>query len=399
MDSDWIVEQFEPRKKFLDFVKELYGDTLLDDIGKDPKRWLEELDIIMYMVARSNIVGGVGIFEPPKDEPEFRAIGGNVFYYDGKQVRLHGLWMARETDDYSEEAVPGQKKIEWTRYKLDMQAVLKIKTDYKDINPEDLFPENVKAKGVLIKDNKRPIYKIELNIKGKTKSIYAKGSYIMKSYWYEESKPSYRLTNLAGAQKITSEDELEKTEALREGGINVPDIVAIYKSDLEDFLFIEDIEGKRPDKCFDDHLDILIKEDSTMLAKLCKIGFRKQGFTSFDDKVFDGKKLYMIDSEDIMDLYHFDDIDYKKIVLDESGAMLKEFKEYQAHFFKKMLKDAIYNYRNDMLIEESDKIKYIEHFYQEMNWKLSDNEISDLLFFEDLYQTYGGHISMMMDCD
>ena len=398
MDSDWIVEQFKPRKKFLDFVQELYGDTLLDDIGKDPKRWLEELDIIMHMVTKHNIVGGVGIWAPPEDEPEFRAIGGNVFYYDGEQTRLQGLWTARETDDYSIEAVPGQKKIEWTNYRFDRRAVLKIKNDYKDIDSEELFPENVEAKGVLIKDDKRPIYKIELNIKGKTKKIYAKGSHIMKSYWYEEYKPSYRLINLSGAQKITSEDELEKTEALKEGGINVPDIVAIYNSDLEDFLFIEEIEGKRPDECFANHLDKLIEEDSAMLARLCKMGFRKQGFTSFDDKVFDGKKLYMIDSEDIMGLYHYDNIDYKSIVLDESGKMLKEFKEYQAHFFKKMLKDAIYGYRDNMLTEENDKIKYIKHFYQEMDWKLPDDELSDLLSFEDLYQTYGGHLSMMMDC-
>ena len=107
----------------------------------------------------------------------------------------------------------------------------------------------------------------------------------------------------------------------------------------------------------------------------------------------------MIDSEDIIGLYSQERINYENIVLDQSGQKLNEFKEFQAVFFKQILKDAIYNYRNNMLTEEKDKIKYIEYFYKEMDWELSEDTIQDLLTFDKFYQTYEGSISMMMDCD
>jgi hypothetical protein len=310
------------------------------------------------------------------------------------------LWLAKEIPDYSKGLDTDEKTTEWTHYKLGTGARIEKSKKFKAISIDDLLPENFEQHAELVKDRKRPIFRFSVSNNGIEERIYAKGSQITWELFYAESKPSYRLTPLAGVRKASSKAELEITRKLMQAGIKGPEIVGTYISDFEDFFFLKEVEGKRPDLCFEEHREEMIRQDAVMLARLCRLGYRKQGFEDFDDKVFNGNDLYLIDAEEIVDLYSYIGIDFREIILDPTGKDLRKFRRYQRSFFKLILKDAIYIYRDTLLPEEQHKVRYIESFFKEFGWKKpTTNEINRLLTFPKNYQTYGSFIAMMLDTD
>jgi hypothetical protein len=138
-----------------------------------------------------------------------------------------------------------------------------------------------------------------------------------------------------------------------------------------------------------------------MLAVLCKAGYRKEGFADFDDKIFDGEKLYLIDMDELKDLYFILGTDFREILLDPTNKDdLIKFRDSQAKLFKNILKDALFDYKNSLASDIENQTLYINSFYQEMGWKLAEkSEIGRLTTFEKDYMTLDRYIISMTEED
>jgi hypothetical protein len=147
------------------------------------------------------------------------------------------------------------------------------------------------------------------------------------------------------------------------------------------------------------HRGEIIRQDAEILAMLCIAGYRKMGFSDFDDKVFDGANLHLIDVDECRDIYAELSLDYRKMLLNPSGkADLNKFRKLQKAVFQAALKDAIFMYRDSLTPTDKDKTEYIRSFYRKIGWKEpSDKEVKKLTSFPDNYQTVDGWMSMMND--
>lgn len=393
---EFSYQKVPARRGLIDFLKEQGEKNILKRIGKNPKAWLEELSLIMHVVTGNSLVGVTGFFPPPIEDPNFQKIGNNAYFYDGKNSRLEGLWIRENFD--SETAKVVGKECEWSTYKTKLNASLKINKNFTNIPLEEFLPENFEQKGERLKNaQKRPIWEVKI---GGIK-IYAKGSEINVSKYYDQFKPSYRLTSFSSMHKATAKREMEITEILANLGVNVPTIFGYYESSFEDFLFIGEIKGKQPSEFLDTHKQEIIRQDAEMLANLCKAGYRKSGFGDFDDKIFDGEKLWLIDVDECSDLYFLANIDFRKILSDPTQKnSIRKFRKLQKAIFNGMLRDNIYTYRNTLTSTDQDKENYVKTFYQKLGWKIPDAEkMQDFLTFPDDYQTIDNYMSIMADSD
>ncbi|KYK27125.1 hypothetical protein AYK26_00325 [Euryarchaeota archaeon SM23-78] len=385
------------RKNLVDFIQEHYKEDLLKEIGANPERWIEEFSIIQGLLTGEGLSLSVDIHHPPIEDRDFKKIGKNVFFYSGNRVNSRGLWISKQVPDYSKGFDTEETRIQWTRCRLGSTAYLRINPDFNGISIDDLLPENFEPRSEKIKTDQRPILRFKVNIRGIEETIYAKGSRVDTSFYYE--KPSYRLTPIANIKKLSSQEDFNKILMLAEQGIKVPAVIGVYESDYEDFLFLREVKGERPDEQFSQHREEIIRQDATMLAKLLKLGYRKCGFEDFDDKVFDGTHLHLIDVDEVVDLYSYQNVDYRKILLDPKDSLVRNFRYYQRKLFVKLLKDAIFVYNGSLLTNEGHKRQYIKHFFEEMKWGLTENKIKSILTFPKIYHTYESEISMMLDTD
>ncbi len=281
------------RKDLLHFVEENADKDIYKHIGEKPDEWKDELNIISHLLTSEGLVGGTGINRPPIDDPEFRKLGGNLFLCRGNQTRERGLWERKTLD--KETAEYTGKSEEWTQYSIGTKAVVKINQKFSDIPLETFLPENFekiskeveKEKGV-----KRPIWRFTVQTNRGDRNIYAKGADISYSFYYSYAQPKFRLTSISSIHKTTSKKEMERTLEFSKLGINVPEVIGYYETPVEEFLFLSEVKGKFPDAFFETHRKEIIEQDAEMLGKVCLAGYRKQGFTDFDDKIFD-ERIYI----------------------------------------------------------------------------------------------------------
>ena len=378
----------------LDFVRQHYNGDLLAEIGERPKEWIEELSLINQMLTGYGLVAMID--DKPPADVGFRQIGQGVFIYSGDDRRSRGLWISKAVPDHSEGHDSGKTRTSWNSYRLGGRARVELCPGFKDISIDDLLPQNFEPRAEAVKCDKRPVLRFSVNNQGVEQRIYAKGSQILTSLYYEDARPYYRLTPLAGVQKVSSLGERRVTEMLRGAGISVPGVVGIYTAPCEDFLFVTEVAGERPDKCFGERAE-LVRQDAEMLAKLCRLGLRKQGFEDFDDKLFDGRRLYLIDVDEMVGLYDHAGIDFKEIVLNPDGRLLKEFRRYQRSLFCRMVKDAVYSYRKSLLPDRDSREMYVSHFFRELGWGCSSDKMSSILAFPENYSTLGSDIALAHD--
>lgn len=396
------------RKDILHFIEEHVDSKVYKKIGKNPNKWIDELNIINQILTGDCLVAGTGIHVPPVKDHEFKELGNNVFLYRGKKGNLRGLWIKeRKRLNSLEEKI---EPLEWTRYSIGSRAYLRINQDFKDIPFERFLPENfepisntvnkVKGTGNRVVQNKRPILQFTINQREEPLKVYAKGAEIIYSMYYDYAKPLYRLTHLSSIHKITSKSELQKTLDLAELGIKVPRIISYYDSVIEDFLFLEEVKGDSPLKYLPKFKEELIRQDAEMLAALCLAGYRKQGFADFDDKVFDGKDLYLIDVDECVDLYFPDKPDYRKILLNPNDKRLDEFRSFQKSISRQVLKDAIFDYKDSLLPNTDEQKSYISYFYKRLGCKeANEKEIKELIRFDKNFLTFDRYINLMSDND
>jgi len=390
---------FPPRKDLLNFVEENLDKNVLKKLGKTPQRWLEELDIILYGINGDNLVCAIDMYLPPKEDKEFRNLGKDVFLYRGDNFRLRGLWLSKEKTRYGFQ----QKNIphtEWRHYKLATQSKLWIDTNFEKY-AQCFLPENFESKAQKISEGRRPIYSFEINLGEKNITVYAKGATILgEIHLYKP--PSYRLTNFSRLEKLSSKSEMEKLEKMAKQKIKVPEIIGTYESLFEEYLFLKKVDGQYPNEYLKTHRQIIIKQDAEMLANLCLLGYRKQGFADFDDKIFDGKNLYLIDVDEVVDIYsenYLSKREFRDILINPlNQKLLKKFRLFQKSLFKQTLKDVLYDYRQSLIPSKEDKILYIKTFYKNIGWgKPKESEIKKLLKFPKDYLTFDRAVALASD--
>jgi len=407
------------RKDLLHFIEEHADKEVYEKIGENPSAWLDELQIISNMLTGQGLVGGIGLKQPPLGDKDFRELGNRAYLYRGADVGLRGLWIkknrnlekiAGSTDEWARKKL--QKIVsreEWTHYSIGTTATLSINQEFSDIKPEIFLPDNIESKGRRVKKNKndievaekRKIYRFQANHNGQEVGIYAKGAYVNCMYYYSYAKPGFRLTTLSDIVKISSQKEMEITLDLARLGVKVPTVIGYYKEPLEEFLFLTEVEGKTPDKCGDSDRKIIIKQDATMLAALCLGGFRKVGFTDFDDKIFDRTNLYLIDVEECGNLYYSSAPNFREMLLNpKNTSALTRFRRLQRQIFKRMLKDALFEYKQNLIPTREDQSQYIRAFHEKIGWsKPTEREITRLTDFPENYITFGSEMAMMSDVD
>ena len=393
------------RKDLLHFVEDIVEKDIYTRIAENTGKWIDELNIISNMLTREGLVCA-GMNSPPINDPDFKKLGNNIFLYRGKEIRLRGLWVKKKVNKTLSEAT-GQSLEElanscfgWSQYPMGSSASIKINKEFLDIPIETFLPENFENTGKLIREKKRPIIQFKSYHNGKEINIFAKGSCITHWFYYPDAKPKFRLTKLSGVHNQSSETEMKKTLEMARIGINVPNIVGYYKGSVEEFLFLEEVVGDDPGKVLERNKHKIIQTDAEMLAKLCLAGYRKQGFSDFDDKIFDGERLYLIDVDECVDLYGFLNPNYRDVLLNpKDNSRLKAFRKMQRNVFKGMLKDTLFNYRNNLTSTKDDMIEYINKFYDIMGWKVYEREVSKLTTFEKHYITHDTLMSEMSHSD
>ncbi len=388
------------RKDLLHFVEEHADKDIYKHIGEKPDEWEDELNIISNLLTGEGLIGGTGINHPPINDPEFRELGGNFFLYRGNQTRGRGLWR-RETLDKEIAEYTGRSE-EWTQYSIGSKAVVRINQKFSDIPIETFLPENFEKISEEVKKEKavkRPIFKFR--VRDDQLGVYAKSADISYSFYYSDAKPKFRLTSISSIQKTASKKEMERTIEFSKLGINVPEVIGYYESSVEEFLFLSEVKGKFPDTFLETHRKEIIEQDAEMLGKVCLAGYRKQGFIDFDDKIFDGEDLYLIDVDECVDLYFGLVPDYRKILLNpRETSGLRDFRKMQRAIFKGELKDALSEYRESLTPTKEDMEHYVRTFYKTLGWKEpSQRQISKLMDFPDDYMTQDRFMSMMSDTD
>lgn len=405
---EFETQRVTARKDLLHILEEKQGPNIYEEIGKNPKTWIEELGMINWMLTGEGLSAGIGINFPPIGDPDFRKLGENVYLYRGEKGNLSGLWI-KDSDNskYNHLDENQRERYRWSNYKVGGRAVLTINKQFS-ILIEELLPENfekiakeaVKIKNGKTVKNQRSILIFDSENRGEKIKIYAKGASFNYSFYYSYSKPSYRLTSISSISKNTSESEMNKTLELRALDIKVPEIIGYYKSIGEEFFFAKQVKGKSPLKFINTHRKKIIEQDASMLAGLCLGGYMKQGFTDFDDKIFDGKDLFLIDVDECTDLYITQMLDYRKILLNPTDGGVERFRRFQREMFLQMLKDAVYEYKDNLTPDKPSQTWYIKSFFKRAGLGTPDEKtINNLLKFEKNYLTYGRQISLAMDTD
>lgn len=399
------------RTDLLGVIAEKVDSGIYDKIGENPARSIEELEIIYEIIARESLGGSVDIHQPPLDDPDFRKLGEDFFLYRGTQKKLRGLWLSKEIDDYNFNTHTVIKRPEWTHLQLGDRGTLGINRRYQGVNPESFYPENFstvaipaeKAKGKAIR---RPILTFEVERGEERFKVYAKGSHLAFSIFSQ--RPSYRLTSIAGVEKESAIEEGDRLVKLARAGVKTPTVIAFYNTPVEDFLFVEGIPGETPDRHLESHRIAIIEQDAQMLAALCLVGYYKFGFGDYDDKIFDGQDLYLIDTDEISDLYkvYTRAIDFRRILLNPTDiTSYRKFRKLQREIFIHVLKDAVFEYREasfgccEPLLPELDhQAQFVEAFYKRIGWQRpSYSQIKRLLTFPENYRTLPSEITLMMD--
>lgn len=391
------------RKDLVHFVEENLDPNVISKMGQDPQGWIDELSMVSFLLTKQSLIAGIGLDLPPTDDPEFRNLRNNAYFYRGNQRRLKGLWIRKETEEGKED-----DRFNWTHYVLGGSSQLSVNKAFSDIPLEAFLPENFDRDEFRVFRNaedrnpgKRPVYRFPVQTGGKQIFLYTKAADIHIGRYYEHARPKYRLTTLCSFRKTESKKEMENTLLLASLGVHTPPVIGFYEGAVEEFLYLQEVVGKNPQDFLGTHRKTLIQQDARMLAAMCLAGLRKDGFNDFDDKVFDGRRLWLIDVDECRDLYLPGEPDYREMVVNPNDTKaLEEFRNRQREMFSIMLKDNLYRYRDSLTPTRDDKVSYIQAFYNRLGWEQPDDKsIRRLLHFPNGYTPFDSWISMMSEQD
>jgi flagellar biosynthesis/type III secretory pathway chaperone len=108
------------RKDLLHFLEGELDKKVLKKVGKHPKKWIEELNIISQILTGDALSASVDSFSPPLNDQRFQKLGENVFLLRNAN-NGNGLWFSTQIKDY-ESLERDSTRIEWTHYALGGRA-------------------------------------------------------------------------------------------------------------------------------------------------------------------------------------------------------------------------------------------------------------------------------------
>lgn len=269
--------------------------------------WLDELERLT-----PNISGHEMTREKIGRIPDSEIFGDRVIRYRGNDSTLRGLWVLDP---------------EWVKYDIGSDAILYVNEEYFDISFDVFKPENWIDNSLPVKCDKRMIRYFQIQRKTENIGIYAKGAARHDKTFLE----SDRLTRLEKVVRYSSEKEKERSEVLRANGVNTPPIIAYYIGPVEQFLFEREIVGDNQGEFWKTNPELAVDLDSFMLATIARLGFFKYGFCDEDDKIFDGRRLYLVDVEDVRfraELEELDNETRRKIILYNLEDVLPVYATY-----------------------------------------------------------------------
>jgi len=335
---DFMTIKLRAKKNLLEYVLQNLEPNFLEVFKDNPHAALEELSTLNTLITGCNLIGGQGLEPTPKPE-DLKELTKNYFLYAGDNQRQRGLWVMTPNAGLTNDMKPCDL---WMQYKLDSQATLKIAKPFVDIAQESFTPEFLEKNGQLVQDTKRPISTLAVNYRGEEFHLFVKGTRFGRQIYTR--RPSHRLTGLAGISLNSSLLEGERFIELQQAGLYVPDVVATYDEDFLKNLYVTRVDGDIPSSQIPSMRRKIIEEDARMLSILCRHGYRKQGFGDFDDKVLSDGKLFLIDAEDLVDIYAYMNIDFRKPLLDpRDSSGIHSFRSIQKRLFKNALKDALFS--------------------------------------------------------
>lgn len=388
--SEFIATRVKPRVSILDIAKRLEPE-FLQLFLEDPDGWIEELSNL-YSIVTGHTVGRVIGQSPNPDDPALHMLSDRLaITTDSNYFMQNGIWL--------------QKDEEWINYAIPERATVFKKRDFSTVNSDQLQPDYFEKYGKVLKEGKRLIVEFPIDTPDGQLIAIAKQAQRTEELYCPDYIPAGRKTNLSQVHINESCQEAEGLKKLHELGIPVPQVIGYYESIGEQWIIETKVIGAQIDEWLGDEiaLEKIIQQDATMLAKLCRLGIRKQGFCDFDDKLFDGETLYLIDADEAQDLYLMMGIDFQEILNDPTDtSKLSEFRDLQKATFLQELKDALYVYQGSLLTDESRRCQYIQQFISELGWELSEKELTSLLDFGDdnsRHMTRDMFNSLMLDCD
>jgi hypothetical protein len=399
------LHRFVPRTALLDFVGKELDSKIVEKVGRRPERWYEELNIVCGIMTGETLGRIVGLFAPPIGDKDFKEIGKGIFIYNGGNRELRGLWTSRNATRHDFGTNTDVPYVEWTVWRLGDRADLAVNQSYPGINPADLLPDNFEPKSERISvkggNGKRPILKFRVKDGEKQTTVFAKGSLRSLAFFCRDSRPRHRLTSLAGCSKVTSEREMNVALDLAGMGVLVPSVIGYYKAPFEEFLFLEEVEGKDPSHWLGTQRNSIIVQDARMLAALCRLGYHKQRFADFDDKIFNGRDLYLIDTEEVVDLYDHVFSSFREVLLDPADAQgMNEFRRFQMKMFMTELTDAIHDYRDSLLKSVDSRILYAKEFCNAIGMKTPYGAVMKaLVTVNERHSTRDDNFAAMSDTD
>lgn len=366
-------------------------------IGEDPQGWIDELDLISRMLGAQGISAGYGFLALPLKDNDTEQIGEGVYISRSPNTRVRGLW--RYTPENSLE--PGENDAwSWAHYKLGSRVEVGVVEGFQGAQSQ-LVPDFFDQYSELVSDRFREVRKGEITVRDESIAVYSKGSTVIESRYYQ--KPKYRLTNIAQITNHSPRRELDIFRELSERGVAVPKFVGLSRSEYEQRVYYEEAVGLSPEEYFETHRDEIIIQDARILAALALMGFRKFGFDSFDDKIFDGETLYLIDADEVEDLYK-NSISPKALMIefldpnDESG--LERLRELQRQILTQLLRDAISDYSKNLTPSRENRELYVRSFFQNIGWGEPTDE--DLAYFANIpddYLTHDREVFLMSDSE
>lgn len=393
------------KKDLIHFVEKHTEKNVREGLKENTERWIEELNILykgftgepIHSFGNAEHLSGMTPTDI-KDDEGLEKLDDDVFLYRGEKPRMRGLWI-REKREKLKMNCEIVEEDSWTRHSIGSSAELRLRKGYNDLDEDVFLPENFTERAEIVKENKRPIMTFPIERNDNEEIIYAKGAATGISYIHEP--PSYRLTSLAGVSRTTSEKEMKTALELKQKGVKVPEVIGYYESLAEEFLFLERIKGKNPSEFIDSDKKKIIQKDAEMLANLHRAGYHKTGFSDFDDKLFDGEELYLVDFDETKDIFNLMGMNYEDLRENMKDPTekekWKEFRNRQANLFNDLLTDALDSYKGSLLTSEEDRRKYIEAYGNQAGWsELKEEKMREIMPERD-HTSFDSYLAMIKE--
>ena len=148
---------------------------------------------------------------------------------------------------------------------------------------------------------------------------------------------------------------------LADAGVPVEEPLGYFEEGIEQYAFTKFVEGENPKDILEGSRRFEVwNADATLLARLSREGYKHQYFYSpeFDDKIWDGEKLVLIDVDETFKIQDGFEISHNQI------------QEYHLS----TLKDVLASYVSRKVMSSDEMPFYARTFFGVMGWNPDDAE-------------------------